>query len=513
MSARSISFTGAVTLAFMVGLGCSEAADDPSEPLNQPLPTPQPSSIEPGPAQSGPGVPASPGAVGPIGGPGTGAGPVDLSPTPAAGSGPQPALPPVTPVNTDDSTSGVVPQPNVPSAPNAQPSTQPEPGPDNPSPVTDPSGTPSDSTQPETAPTPSEPTPSPTDSTDSTSTTDDTTSGAAPTGEPEPAPTPTPQPSGPVIADTSCARSTGLGKGSSTEYPCAALDDGGVACFTEQTATFLVYQGGAPITDAVMATGNAFSPSGCLINTNGAVHCWDNTEVSTTPVIAAGALEVTGGQGKNCALVDGSPRTVQCWTGSSGSAATVSLSAEPTMVSCGYSECCATTVAGTIECWGSPTGAPSTVNASFGAEWVGTGQQEKCAVDGDGAAYCWGENWNGQLGLPDMLAQAEPVVATFESGVVATASGQFHSCFLFADGTVQCSGKDQVNGAGGGGSTPSPIAGLTDAIALSVAKHASCAAKRDGEVVCWGDNSGGVTPVTITANGAPIRVRVPDVCR
>ena len=183
------------------------------------------------------------------------------------------------------------------------------------------------------------------------------------------------------------------------------------------------------------------------------------------------------------------------------------------MVSCGYSECCATTMAGSIECWASPTGAASIINASFSAEWVGTGQQEKCAVDEVGAAYCWGENWNGQLGLPDMQAQAEPVVATFDSGVVATASGQFHSCFLFADGTVQCSGKDQVNGAGGGGSTPTPIAGLTDAVALSVAKHASCAAKRDGEVVCWGDNSGGPTPVTITADGAPIRVRVPDECK
>src|SRR5690606_17219169 len=114
--------------------------------------------------------------------------------------------------------------------------------------------------------------------------------------------------------------------------------------------------------------------SGCLINTKGAVHCWDNSDASTTPVIASGALELTGGQGENCALVDGSPKTVKCWSGAAGSPTDVSLSGEPTMVSCGYSECCAVTTAGAIQCWSSPSVAPATVAASFEAVWVGTGQ-------------------------------------------------------------------------------------------------------------------------------------------
>lgn len=324
-------------------------------------------------------------------------------------------------------------------------------------------------------------------------------------------------PVGPVgelpVASGACAANTGLGKGSSTEYPCAALEDGRVACFDAATATFLNYQGGAAVNDAVVATGNGFSVAGCLINRQGAVHCWDNADVSTTPVIASGALELTGGQGKNCALVDGSPRTVQCWTGGSGTPETVNVGAEPTMVSCGYSECCAVTTEGAVACWTSPVGSPAAVAADFDAKWVGTGQSEKCAVDGAGAAYCWGENWNGQLGLPNMMAQTTPVAATFDSGVVATASGQFHSCFLFADGTVQCTGGGQVNGAGGGENTPTAIAGINTAVAISVAKHASCAVLRDGEVKCWGDNSGGPTPVTITAAGEPIRARVPEACR
>ena len=315
------------------------------------------------------------------------------------------------------------------------------------------------------------------------------------------------------VANGACAANTGLGKGSSTEYPCAALEDGRVACFNTATATFVNYQGGMPMTDAVVATGNGFSMSGCLINTKGAVHCWDNSDASTTPVIASGALELTGGQGENCALVDGSPKTVKCWSGAAGSPTDVSLSGEPTMVSCGYSECCAVTTAGAIQCWSSPSVAPATVAASFEAVWVGTGQVEKCTVDGDGAAYCWGENWNGQLGLPDMMSQETPVTATFPSGVVATASGQFHSCFLFANGTVQCTGGGQVNGAGGGQNTPTAISGISNAVAISVAKHASCAALADGEVKCWGDNSGGPTPVTITDGGTPIRVRIPAECK
>src|SRR5690606_25876250 len=172
----------------------------------------------------------------------------------------------------------------------------------------------------------------------------------------------------------------GLGKGSSTEYPCAALEDGKVACFDTATATYFNYQGGTPVADAVVATGNGFSVAGCLINDKGAVHCWDNAEVSTTPVIASGALDITGGQGKNCALVDGSPKTVQCWTGGSGTPTTVAVSGDPTMVSCGYSECCAVNTAGEIHCWTSPSGAPAKVAANFKATWVGTGQSEKCAV-------------------------------------------------------------------------------------------------------------------------------------
>src|SRR5690606_31044513 len=127
------------------------------------------------------------------------------------------------------------------------------------------------------------------------------------------------------VANGACAANTGLGKGSSTEYPRAALEDGRVACFTTATATFVNYQGGMPMTDAVVATGNGFSMSGCLINTEGAVHCWDNSDASTTPVIASGALELTGGQGENCALVDGSPKTVKCWSGAAGSPTDVSL--------------------------------------------------------------------------------------------------------------------------------------------------------------------------------------------
>lgn len=286
-----------------------------------------------------------------------------------------------------------------------------------------------------------------------------------------------------------------------------------MACFDTATASYFNYQGGTPVADAVVATGNGFSVAGCLINDKGAVHCWDNAEVSTTPVIASGALDITGGQGKNCALVDGSPKTVQCWTGASGTPTTVAVSGDPTMVSCGYSECCAVNAAGEIHCWTSPSGAPAKVAASFKAKWVGTGQAEKCAVDEAGAAYCWGENWNGQLGLPNMTAQATPVTPTFESGVVATASGQFHSCFLFADGTVQCTGGGQVNGAGGGENTPTAISGISNAVAISVAKHASCAALANGEVKCWGDNSGGPTPVTITGNGQPIKAHIPPACK
>lgn len=125
----------------------------------------------------------------------------------------------------------------------------------------------------------------------------------------------------------------------------------------------------------------------------------------------------------------------------------------------------------------------------------------------DGTLACWGQNAYGQLGngrtsgfnffqltytRVDGLSEVEQIAAGFA-----------HTCALVADGQVYCwgSNEDSALGISNEGATdrngtpvfPSPqrVPELDDVVEISARQGHTCARRKTGQVVCWGDNSAG----------------------
>jgi alpha-tubulin suppressor-like RCC1 family protein len=130
-----------------------------------------------------------------------------------------------------------------------------------------------------------------------------------------------------------------------------------------------------------------------------------------------------------------------------------------------------------------------------------------------GSVSCWGDNTYGQLGLDsEAPSSAVPVtVPGFESGVTEIAGG-FHSDHVCAlkDGRVYCWGYNYGGQLGNPQAVSSCVQGDTngcsrkpvsvldgegnpieDVVSISSGIAHVCAEKKDGSVMCWGDNSYG----------------------
>lgn len=224
---------------------------------------------------------------------------------------------------------------------------------------------------------------------------------------------------------------------------------------------------------------------------------------SGTPAVAAIAL----GYDHGCALLDDS--TAWCWGddafGQLGNAPTSTPQAIPealvspkgiASMSAGHDVTCAVLHDGMLECWGASTASgtgnqglnvPPTVIAGGIAD-VSVGFLHACAVRGDGSVVCWGGGSHGQLGNGDTSVTYEPTPTPVQgvSGAVAVAAGADLTCALLKDGTVNCWGL----GPGDGSvlsDTPVAVKGLAcPAEQVVVGSDHACALLSDASVMCWG---------------------------
>jgi alpha-tubulin suppressor-like RCC1 family protein len=240
--------------------------------------------------------------------------------------------------------------------------------------------------------------------------------------------------------------------------------------------------------------------------------------------------------------------TAACWGttfGSLGDALATTVSATPVAVAGGDSFdgvsasgkpgiACGWTPDGLAYCWGTnssgelgagfppddlPASAtPIKVAGLSDVRQVSSGNTGSCAVERNGLVHCWGNNLGGQLGTGqdyDTLhyVPAPVAVAGITDAVAVGAGSGSHRCALHVDGTVSCWGTNDINGAGLGdgvstvSSTPVNVSGLSDALAISSGGNHSCALRRTGSVVCWGDNQrGALGDGTATSSKAPVTV-------
>jgi hypothetical protein len=141
---------------------------------------------------------------------------------------------------------------------------------------------------------------------------------------------------------------------------------------------------------------------------------------------------------------------------------------------------------------------------------VAAGLNHTCALANDGTVWCWGTDSYGQLGdgAPGLVPRygAQRVVGV--SRATAVVAGQYHTCALLANGTVQCWGRNNDHQLGDGtnramSATPASVVGVSDAVALTAGLDHTCALLSDETVKCWGDDmAGGLLPVPHDPIGA-----------
>jgi alpha-tubulin suppressor-like RCC1 family protein len=197
-------------------------------------------------------------------------------------------------------------------------------------------------------------------------------------------------------------------------------------------------------------------------------------------------------------------------------------------IAAGGTYTCALEADGTARCFGRNDGAqlgdgttnttstPVAVSGLTGANAISVRTSHSCAVLSDGTAKCWGDNSFGQLGTGTTTASPTPVPVTgLGTGrVVRIATGDTHTCALFADGVPRCWGKNDKGQLGtplvNQSSTPFPVA-ISNVTALSAGANHNCVivetSNRQGLPIslCWGSNSDGqVGDGTTTDQFSPV---------
>ena len=83
------------------------------------------------------------------------------------------------------------------------------------------------------------------------------------------------------------------------------------------------------------------------------------------------------------------------------------------------------------------------------------------------------------------------------SGATAIAAGDAHTCAIFRDGSVRCWGSNWMGEASGTRSNgtnvrePSVVEGAKGAVQIAAAGAHTCTRAGDGDIACWGANTGG----------------------
>jgi len=141
------------------------------------------------------------------------------------------------------------------------------------------------------------------------------------------------------------------------------------------------------------------------------------------------------------------------------------------------------------------TPTPVPVPGMTGVVAIATGQYHTVALKNDGTLLAWGYNYSGQLGDGTNTSRYTPTPVPGLTGVVAIATGDSYTVALKNDGTLVAWGYNYSGQLGDGTNasryTPTPVPGLTGVVAIVAGNSHTVALKNDGTLVAWGYNSSG----------------------
>lgn len=142
-----------------------------------------------------------------------------------------------------------------------------------------------------------------------------------------------------------------------------------------------------------------------------------------------------------------------------------------------------------------------------GVKLVATGNKHSCAVTNSGGIKCWGSNEFGQLGNGSFVNQTTPIsVSGINSGVLAVAVGDEHTCTVLTNGNVKCWGRNRFGQLGNGlfsdsVTTPVDVTSVNGAVkGIMAGGEHTCALLNDQTIRCWGRNNLGQLGIGSTTN-------------
>ena len=123
-----------------------------------------------------------------------------------------------------------------------------------------------------------------------------------------------------------------------------------------------------------------------------------------------------------------------------------------------------------------------------------------CAIMDNGTMACWGENANGQLGLGNQTSMVRsPTYLSTHTGrtVISVDLGKYFTCVSYDNGSVACTGTNDVGQLGLGNFTSSStlqyVADMdVNAYRTDVAQKVGCAHLTNASLVCWGHDQWGL---------------------
>ncbi|MCB9627180.1 MAG: hypothetical protein H6725_07390 [Sandaracinaceae bacterium] len=182
---------------------------------------------------------------------------------------------------------------------------------------------------------------------------------------------------------------------------------------------------------------------------------------------------------------------------------------------------CAVLRSGALRCWGDGDPTASPVTETDQNHQVTSGARHTCALRGDGEVWCWGWNEFGQLGNESIANGVFPASRVTLPPTTSLSANANTTCAVLTSGEVRCWGQNR-NGQLGldttitAGGVPTGIAGLDDALSVSVGDTHVCALRRTGGVVCWGAGGAGqlgnglgadsLTPVAVSSLSDVVQV-------
>jgi alpha-tubulin suppressor-like RCC1 family protein len=167
-------------------------------------------------------------------------------------------------------------------------------------------------------------------------------------------------------------------------------------------------------------------------------------------------------------------------------------------------------------------------------------QYTVCAIGSNESSYCWGSDVDGVLGNGDVSYQNSLVPSLVLKGAIpanvtlkSISVGSNYACGVGTNNKVYCWGSNVYGQLGNGESsnnyynTPVAVSDgeippTTKLLSVSAGAVTTCATGSDGEVYCWGSNSGGmlgngtsggvsVTPVLVSQGSVPAPVSLVSV--